>query len=96
MEAGAIGGNSPLTPMEIEQAIRLVPQIDARTRRTEERAETLEHVVVGVPLPDGSRNGGMIERITAVENFTRGLFFTVLAANVMGGVIATALFLLVK
>lgn len=89
MEAGAFGGNSPLTPQEIEQAIRLVPRISQRT-------ELLEHVVVGVPLPGGERQGGLIERLSSLESFTKGIFFTVLAANVFGGAVVTALFLLIK
>ena len=55
----------------------------------------VEYAVLGVPV-NGHPEDGVIQELTETKNFVKGLFFTVLAANVIGGVIAASLFLLIK
>lgn len=87
MEAGSVEPES-LSADEITRAVKLVPEI--RDKQTD-----IEHILIGVPV-NGHREGGLINRLTDLEVFTKTLFYTVLGANVFGGVIGATLILLLK
>ena len=87
MEAGSMDPQS-LTPEEISKAVKLVPEI-------REAQTNFEHILIGVPV-NGHREGGLINELRDLQEFTKTIFYTVLAANVFGGMVATALFLLIK